>query len=79
MQGDFECCPVSGETMREPIFNAMDQLRIALDHANRAGNDRVVGLLLIALQDLADTLEFTGDETVVRHDAGWAVAKRRFD
>lgn len=63
--------------LREPIFNAMDELRLALDQAVELGNDRIVGLLLIALHDLADTIELTFEEESDIDAPCWTVAEPR--
>jgi hypothetical protein len=49
----------SKRELREPIFRAIDELREALDIAIAQGNERVSGLLLIAIRDLADTVDLT--------------------
>jgi hypothetical protein len=41
----------------EPIFRAIDELRDALDITMEQGNESVSGLLLIAIRDLADTVD----------------------
>jgi hypothetical protein len=41
----------------EPSFRAIDELRDALDITMEQGNERVSGLLLIAIRDLADTVD----------------------
>lgn len=62
--------------LREPIFNAMDELRLALDQAVELGNDRIAGLLLIALHDLADTIELTLEEEGDIAAPCWTVTER---
>jgi len=73
MRWDHKSSIVDDTALREPIFNAMDELRLALDHAVEIGDDRIAGLLLITLHDLADTVELTLDDPVCSLEPSWTV------
>jgi len=76
MRWDHNMSRFAGSAMREPIFNAMDELRLALDRAVEIGDDRIASLLLLSLHDLADTLEVTIDETAGEPAVSWTVSDK---
>jgi len=47
------------KNIRDPIFRALDELREALDISLEQGNERISGLLLLTIRDLADTVDLT--------------------
>lgn len=41
----------------DPAFRAIDELRVAIDAAQEAGNDEIAAALIWAMCDVADTID----------------------
>jgi hypothetical protein len=67
---------IARNKLRVPIFKAIDELRLALEASIELGDDVVSDLLLIAIHDLADTIDVVDGEPARAADLDWSVSPK---